>query len=220
MRRVPRPFVLALAGGAALACGLAVARASTRRDPADLHSSLADLVAAASHGLGIAVTALLLAGVVVLRRRDPARPVGMILLGATLMLAAASARPICDHLIFDRLPDYLAVLEGRRWLGRLDVTGAFAFAAGLVFFGEHVERVRNLTVPLLGAAIVAHPPLAIADHLAAALGDVPGRSSVWHAAIGAGAIQLGFAAVVLATLAAALEDPRALLPSEAPAAGG
>jgi hypothetical protein len=150
------------------------------------------------------VGALLLAGTLALRRRAPARLVRLLVVGTILLLAAAIARPICERLLFERLPDYLAVLEGRRWLGRLDTTGAVVFAAGLVFLGEHAERVRSLTVPLLGLAIVAHPSLAIADHLTSALGDVPGRSSVWKAAVALGAIQIAFALVALATLEAAL----------------
>jgi hypothetical protein len=208
MRRVPLPFVLALAGGATMTFALALARASTRRDPSDMHSLVADLVTAGSQGLAILVGVLLVVGAVGLRRRDPALPVGVLLVGAALLLAAAIARPIGERLLFERLPDYHAVLEGRRWLGWLDATGAVAFAAGLVFLGEHVERVRSLAVPLFALALVAHPSLAIADYLARALGDVPGRSSVWEAAVGLGAIQLAFAAAALATLAAALRGSR------------
>lgn len=204
MRRVPRPFVLAFAGGATAAVVLALARASTRRDPATLHSSTAELVELASQGLGIVIAALLLAGVVGLRRREPAPEVGLLVVGAITLLAAAIARPICEHVVFERLPDYLAVLDARRWLGRVDTTGAVAFAAGLVFLGAHTERVRSLAVPVLGLAVVAHPPLAIADGLAARLGDVPGKATVWQTAVGLGAVKLAFAAVALAVLKAAL----------------
>src|SRR5687767_9442173 len=126
MRHVPRSFVLALAGGAGVACALAFARAATRRDPRDLDSFAAELVGAASYGLAIGVAALLLAGGIALRRREAKRPVGLLLAGAGLLLAAAIARPICEWLVVDRLSDYQAVLEARRWLGRLDTTGAFA----------------------------------------------------------------------------------------------
>lgn len=207
MRRVPLPFVLALAGGAAASCVLALARALTRRDPGDLHSGLADLVTGATQGLAIAIGVLLLAGTFALRARDPARPVGLLLVGATVLLAAAIARPICELFLLDRLGDYLAVLDGRRWLGRADTTGAVAFALGLVALGEHTDGVRNLTVPLLVLAIVAHPPLTIADGLASRLGDVPGTSGVWEAALGYGAIQIGFAVIALAALRRAISSP-------------
>jgi hypothetical protein len=204
MRHVPRSFALALAGGAGAACLLAFARAATRRDPRDLDSFAAVLVAAASHGLAIGIAALLLAGAIALRRRDAARPIGLLLAGASLLLAAAIARPICEWLVLDRQSDYLAVLEGRRWLGRLDTTGAFTFSLGLVVLGEHAERVRSLAVPLFALAILAHPPLAVADEIARWLDDVPGTSSVWWAAVGLGAIQVAFAAAALAAVAAAL----------------
>jgi len=141
MRRVPLPFRLALAGGAAAACALALARAATRTSPDAMHSGFADLVSAVTQGLAILVGALLLAGTYALRRRDPDRPVGMMLVGGTLILAAAIARPIAEHFLLADLHDYLAVLDGRRWLGRLDTTGAVALAAGIVFLGEHTERV-------------------------------------------------------------------------------
>jgi hypothetical protein len=208
LRHVPRSFVLALAGGAGAACALAFARAATRRDPRDLDSFAAELVAAASYGLAIGVAALLLAGGIALRRREAARPVGLLLAGASLLLAAAIARPICEWLVLDRLSSYQAVLEGRRWLGRVDTTGAFAFSLGLVVLGEHAERVRNLAVPLFALAILAHPPLAVADEIASWLDDVPGMSSVWKAAAGLAAIQVAFAAAALAAVAAALPTRR------------
>jgi hypothetical protein len=208
MRHVPRSFVLALAGGAAAACALTFARAATRRDPRDLDSFAAAVIDAASYGLAIAVAALLLAGGIALRRREPARPVGLLLAGASLLLAAAVARPVCEWLVLDRLADYQAVLEARRWLGRLDTTGAFTFSLGLVVLGEHAERVRSLTVPLFALAILAHPPLAVADELARWLGDVPGTSSVWKAAAGLAAIQVAFAAAALAALAGEAETDR------------
>lgn len=200
MRRVPLPFVVAFAGGAVAAVAVAFARASVRRDPRELHSSAAELVEVTSQTLGIVIAGLLLAGTFALRPRQ----IGLLVVGAIALLAAAIARPICEHVVFERLPDYGAVLDARRWLGRVDTTGAVAFAAGLVFLGEHTERVRSLAVPLLGLAIVAHPALTIADDLAARFGDVPGTSSVWKAAIALGAIQLAFAACALAVLAAAL----------------
>lgn len=204
MRHVPRSFVLAFAGGGVAAFVIALARASTRSDPATLHSSSADLVAIASQALGIMVAAFLLAGTIGLRRREPRPQLGMLVIGAATLLAAAIARPICEHVVYERLDDYLSILRAQRWLGRADTTGAFAFAAGLVFLGEHTDRVRSLAVPLLGLAVLAHPPLTIAHDLADRLGDVPGKSSVWKAAVGTGVIQLAFAAVALAVLAAAL----------------
>ena len=207
MRHVPRSFLLALAGGAGAACALAFARAATRRDPRDLDSLAAELVAGASYSLAIGVAALLLAGGIALGRRDAARPVGLLVAGASLLLAAAIARPVCEWLVLDRLSSYQAILEGRRWLGRLDTTGAFTFSLGLVVLGEHAERVRTLTVPLFALAILAHPPLAVADEIARRLGDVPGTSSVWKAAAGLGALQVAFAAAALAAVAAALPVP-------------
>jgi len=212
------PFVVALAGGAAVACVLALLRAWARRRAEVDESTLTVLVTTAGHGLAIAVAALLAAGVVGLRRRDPRTSIGLLLCGAGVMLVAAVARPVCEHFIFERAPDYLTVVSGRRWLGRLDTTGAVAFAAGLIFLGEHVERVRNLTVPLLVLAVVAHPPLGIADRLTTALGDHPGAPTVWKAALVLAAIQVAFAALALAALEATVRTPRPA-PADAAADG-
>ena len=207
MRHVPRSFVLALAGGAGAACVLAFARAATRRDPRDLDSAAAVVVDAASHALEIAVAALLLAGGVALWRRD-ARRLRMLVAGASVLLAVAIARPVCEWMVLDRLSSYQAVLEWRRWLAAVGATGGFAFALGVVSLGEHDGRVRNLAVPLLVLAVLARPPVEISDAIARWLDDVPGTSSVWKAAIGLGAIQVAHAATALAALAAAVPARR------------
>jgi hypothetical protein len=208
--RTPAALRLGLAGGAAAAAVLALLRAWTRRVPVPVTADeplASTLVAIASDVVAFGVAALLAAGALALRRR-PGTRIGLLLFGAGAMLVAAVARPVYEHLIAPDRPDYLSVLSGRRWVGRVDVTGAVAFAAGVITLAEHTPRGRNLAVPLLVLAVLAHPPLAVRDGLTSKLADHAGSSSVWTAGLVLAAIQIGFAAIALSVIDDGLRSPR------------
>jgi hypothetical protein len=206
--------MLALGGGAIAAFVLALARAyylghytDDLRGPA-----IGARYMLSAHGVAIAAATLLVAGLGDLRRRLPRASSGLLVAGAVGLLAAALARVVYQYWVAPTR-DFAAVLDGYRWLARLDVTAAVAFAAGLTFLGAESPRVRGLTVPLLVLALLSHPPEMISEWLTRTLQDHPGSPHVWTAALVHGALRAGYGVLALFVLR---EGLRAAEPAPAP----
>ena len=213
--RIPPALLLALGGGAIAAVLLALARAYYLGHFTDdvLGPKIGARYMLSAHGVAIAVATLLVAGLGDLRRRLPRASSGLLVAGAVGLLAAALARVVYQYWVVPTRDDYAAVLDGYRWLARLDVTAAVAFAAGLTFLGAESPRVRGLIVPLLVLAVLSHPPEMITEWLTRTLHDHPGSPHVWTAALVHGGLRAGYGVLALFVLR---EGLRTAEPAPAP----
>jgi len=208
--RIPPALLLGLGGGALASIAAFALHAHAARHFLDDGGDL--LIARASltdQGLAVAIATLLVAGLADLRRRLPGAQLGLVIAGAIGLLGASLSHLLYAYWILPGKTDLEGVLIGMRWVGRIDVTAAVAFAAGLCFLGAGSHRGRAMTVPLLLLAVVSHPPLMITEWIGRAFHSDFGSDRVWLFAGFSAVAQVGFAGLALAMLKAGLRDAQA-----------